>query len=80
MAECCGVKCIIDQTLIHNCSIVYLFGSAATGKMTSASDLEIAVMCSDDVNGLERITMETALPNLLGRYLDTRYLSKKLAV
>jgi uncharacterized protein len=102
---------------------MYLFGSAATGKMTSASDLDIAVMCSGHIDGFERISMETELSNLLGRdvdlvifhqagvllqhqilkygcliferdpaervrqetisrsrYLDTRYLSKKLAV
>jgi uncharacterized protein len=102
---------------------IYLFGSAATGKMRSASDLDIAVMYAGPIDGFERISMETALSNLLGRdvdlvifhqagvllqhqilkygcliferdpaervrqetisrsrYLDTRYLSKKLAV
>jgi uncharacterized protein len=101
---------------------IYLFGSAATGKMRSASDLDIAVMYAGPIDGFERISMETALSNLLGRdvdlvifhqagvllqhqilkygcliferdpaqrvrqetisrsrYLDTRYLSKKLA-
>lgn len=49
---------------------MYLFGSAATGKMTSASDLDIAVMCSGHIDGFERISMETALSNLLGRDVD----------
>lgn len=49
---------------------VYLFGSAATGKMTSASDLDIALICTPHVDGFERISMETALSNLLGRDVD----------
>ena len=49
---------------------MYLFGSAATGKMTSASDLDIAVMYSGHIDGFERISMETALSNLLGRDVD----------
>lgn len=49
---------------------VYLFGSAATGKMTPASDLDIALMCTGHMDGFEKISMETALSNLLGRDVD----------
>jgi uncharacterized protein len=49
---------------------VYLFGSGATGKMKPGSDLDIAVMNSGHIDGFERITMETALSNLLGRDVD----------
>jgi uncharacterized protein len=50
---------------------MYLFGSAATGKMTPASDLDIAVIyAGPPIDGFERISMETALSNLLGRDVD----------
>ena len=49
---------------------VSLFGSAATGKMTSSSDLDIAVICPGRIDGFERVAMETALSNLLGRDVD----------
>ncbi len=49
---------------------IYLFGSAATGKMTPSSDLDIAIMCTDCIDGFEKISMETALSNLLGRDVD----------
>jgi uncharacterized protein len=49
---------------------VYLFGSAATGKMKADSDLDIAVMSAGRIDGFERISMETALSNLLGRDVD----------
>jgi predicted nucleotidyltransferase len=48
----------------------YLFGSAATGKMKPGSDLDIALMCTGHIDGFERISMETALSNLLGRDVD----------
>ena len=49
---------------------VYLFGSAAAGKMRADSDLDIAVMSAGRIDGFERISMETALSNLLGRDVD----------
>jgi predicted nucleotidyltransferase len=48
----------------------YLFGSAATGKMKPDSDLDIALMCVGQIDGFERISIETALSNLLGRDVD----------
>jgi uncharacterized protein len=48
----------------------YLFGSAATGRMRSASDLDIAVVSFCSVDGFERLSMETELSNHLGRDVD----------
>lgn len=48
----------------------YLFGSASTGKMKPDSDLDIALMCTGQIDGFERISMETALSNLLCRDVD----------
>ncbi|MFU8769955.1 MAG: type VII toxin-antitoxin system MntA family adenylyltransferase antitoxin [Desulfotignum sp.] len=58
--------------ILYFCGIaaVYLFGSAATGKMKADSDLDIAVMSAGRIDGFERISMETALSNLLGRDVD----------
>ncbi len=49
---------------------VYLFGSAARQKMKSTSDLDIAIMSVCDVNGLDRIDLETELSNLVVRDVD----------
>lgn len=48
-----------------NIVVVYLFGSAATGKMRPSSDLDIAIMSTCRIDGFERIAMETELSNLL---------------
>jgi len=51
---------------------VYLFGSAATGKMTPASDLDIALMCTGQMDGFEKISMETASPTYCITFPDLR--------
>jgi len=48
----------------------YLFGSAATRRMKSFSDLDIAVVSFRSVDGFERLSMETRLSHYLGRDVD----------
>ena len=57
-------------SLQDNIAVVYLFGSAATGKMRLTSDLDIAIMSTRQVDGFERITLETELSNLLHMDVD----------
>ncbi len=49
---------------------VYLFGSAATGKMRQSSDIDIAVMSMCGIDGFKKAEMETELSNLLHRDVD----------
>lgn len=58
------------MSLHNNIAAAYLFGSAATGKMRSKSDLDIALMSTRRINGFERIAMETELSNLLHMDVD----------
>jgi len=53
-----------------NIAALYLFGSAATGKMRSTSDIDIAVMTTCKIDGFEKATMETELSNILHRDVD----------
>ena len=53
-----------------NIAVVYLFGSAATGKMRPSSDLDIAIMSTRRIDGFERIAMETELSCLLHMDVD----------
>lgn len=49
---------------------IHVFGSTATGKERSGSDIDLAVMVSGAFSGMERIEMETALSNLLHKDVD----------
>jgi len=49
---------------------VYVFGSSVTGKDRSGSDIDIAVMVREALDGFERVRLETALSNMLGRDVD----------
>jgi len=49
---------------------VYLFGSMATGKMRSSSDIDIAIMSTRKIDGFKKADMETELSNLLRRDVD----------
>jgi len=49
---------------------IYVFGSAATGKDRSGSDIDLAVMVAGAFSGMDRVEMETALSNLLYRDVD----------
>jgi predicted nucleotidyltransferase len=53
-----------------NIAVVYLFGSAATGKMRPSSDIDIAIMSTRRIDGFERIAMETELSGLLHMDVD----------
>jgi predicted nucleotidyltransferase len=57
-------------SLHENIEAVYLFGSAATGKMRRTSDLDIAMMSTRQIDGFERISLETELSNLLHMDVD----------
>lgn len=57
-------------SLKNNIEVVYLFGSGATGKMRHTSDLDIAIMSTCQIDGFERITLETELSNLLNMDVD----------
>ena len=48
----------------------YLFGSRAQGRAKGRSDLDLAVVCSRDVFGLERLEVETQLSNMLHADVD----------
>jgi predicted nucleotidyltransferase len=48
----------------------YLFGSRAQGRAKGRSDLDLAVVCSRDVFGLERVEVETQLSNMLHADVD----------
>lgn len=43
----------------------YLFGSRARGRAKGKSDLDLALVCSKAVSGLERMEMETQLSDML---------------
>jgi len=53
-----------------NIIALYLFGSAATGKIRQSSDIDIAVMSTSDIDSFKRVQMETELSNLLNRDVD----------
>ena len=49
---------------------IYVFGSSATGKDRSGSDIDLAVMVAGDFPGMARVEMETVLSNLLCMDVD----------
>ena len=53
-----------------NIAALYLFGSAATGKMRSTSDIDIAVMSTCVIDGFKKAALETELSNILHRDVD----------
>lgn len=56
---------------VHDSIIaVYVFGSAATGKMRSSSDIDIAVMSTHRIDFYKKAEMETQLSNLLHKDVD----------
>lgn len=57
-------------SLHDNIIAVFLFGSAATGKMRSSSDIDIAVMSTCRIDGFQKAEMETELSNALHRDVD----------
>jgi uncharacterized protein len=49
---------------------LYVFGSLATGRNQFRSDADVAIMVKKRMGGMERVELETALANLLGRDVD----------
>jgi predicted nucleotidyltransferase len=49
---------------------IYVFGSIATGKGRSGSDIDIAIMVRGSIGGKERVQIETSLSNLMNRDVD----------
>jgi predicted nucleotidyltransferase len=49
---------------------LYVFGSLATGRNQSRSDVDVAIMVNRRMGGMERVEWETSLANLLGRDVD----------
>ena len=49
---------------------IYVFGSVATDKNRAKSDIDLAIMIRGEMDGFERIDLETELSNLLGRDVD----------
>jgi predicted nucleotidyltransferase len=49
---------------------IYVFGSIATGKDRTGSDIDIAIMVRDSIGEMERVQLETSLSNLLKRDVD----------
>ncbi|CAN2041990.1 Nucleotidyltransferase domain-containing protein [Candidatus Magnetomoraceae bacterium gMMP-15] len=54
----------------NNIAAFYIFGSVATGRDTSKSDLDLAMMIYNDIDGMQRIELETLFSNLLGCDVD----------
>ena len=48
----------------------YLFGSSATGKDRSKSDIDLAIMANPKIKAMKRVEMETALSSRLHRDVD----------
>ena len=49
---------------------IYLFGSIATAKDRSGSDIDVAMMVRIPMKGMPRVRLETSLSNLLKRDVD----------
>jgi len=50
----------------HSCiQAAYIFGSRAQGRAKNTSDPDLAVVCTRDISGWERIHMETSYTRIL---------------
>jgi len=49
---------------------IYIFGSVATAKNRSGSDIDVAIMVRGRVKGMERIRLETSLSDFLKKDVD----------
>jgi len=64
-------KRTIDFLSRHvNIVAIYIFGSVATAKNRSGSDIDVAIMVRGQVNGMERVQLETSLSNILRKDVD----------
>jgi len=51
-------------------SAIYLFGSHAAGHERSRSDVDLGVLFNRDLDGFERVNLETEISNLLKKEVD----------
>lgn len=64
-------KRIIDFLTRHvDIVAIYIFGSVATAKNRSGSDIDVAIMVRDQVKGMERVQLETSISNILRKDVD----------
>lgn len=64
-------KRIIDFLSRHvDIVAIYIFGSVATAKNRSGSDIDVAIMVRGQVNGMEQARLETSLSNILRKDVD----------
>lgn len=64
-------KRIIDFLSRHvDIVAIYIFGSVATAKNRSGSDIDVAIMVRGQVNGMEQAQLETSLSNILKKDVD----------
>ena len=64
-------KRIVDFLSRHvDIVAIYIFGSVATAKNRSGSDIDLAIMVRGQVNGMERVHLETYLSNILRKDVD----------
>jgi hypothetical protein len=54
----------------HEISSLYLFGSHASGRERSSSDIDLGVLFNEDIDGFARIDMETEISNILCKDVD----------
>ena len=65
------IEQIVDFAEAHpEISAVYLFGSHASGKERLKSDIDLGVLFDGEVDGFERIDLETEISNLLKKDVD----------
>lgn len=64
-------KRIIDFASRHaDIVAIYIFGSVATARNRSGSDIDVAIMVRGQVKGMERVQLETSLSNILRKDVD----------
>lgn len=51
-------------------SVIYLFGSRASGHERSGSDIDLGVLFNEAIDGFKRVDLETELSNILKKDVD----------
>jgi predicted nucleotidyltransferase len=65
------IEKIVDFAKVHpEISALYLLGSHASGTERLKSDIDIGVLFDGEVDGFERIDLETKISNLLKKDVD----------
>jgi predicted nucleotidyltransferase len=64
-------KRIVDFASRHvDIVAIYIFGSVATAKNRSGSDIDVAIMVRGQVKGMERVQLETSFSNFMEKDVD----------